>query len=579
MPAELRSIFIICFFSAFVAFLVVPLYMIGNSPDDFNFISRKIFFSTSILLSVFLGGGLSFIGTGLYVLKFKKTALLFSYFVLIWILVSGLFLSVSASTGMVDPENNPVDLLNAFCVLVVTLLLTLICLTNFKKYIEIFVGVVVVSVLVPAIVSFYNADFVTANIKNHQSTSISGKRNIFVISFDGMPGSIISNVIKSNKYYAEELKDFTFFDNAVSQSPSTSASLFGEIYGIHDYKSIGKTRDSVLNELGYKNKELYTFTLDSYQHGYPGFEIKPMKIYNPDSEIQNKNSTFDVFKYTFVRIWTHIGLKLINWDVSTRTIKRYIVGTGIDSFSVLIDKMANHNGASWDKKNILTLKLFDSFVSNLSLGNNDFSVRYLHFTFTHFPVDYDSECEYKSDDLVWYEENQNKQGIMGQGKCAIGKFLSFVHKIKTLGVYNDSLIIFKSDHGKPVSYYSAKPQNTMINDNPNWGYDRYRPTLMIKGFGIDNSKIAFKSDLVLISDIAMTLCKASELDVECENTPGVDLLGDSLDNGKPYYIYVPKDSKSSFLYSEHVSVKIMSRQTPLLDAMSRSEHIELSNPN
>ena len=130
------------------------------------------------------------------------------------------------------------------------------------------------------------------------------------------------------------------------------------------------------------------------------------------------------------------------------------------------------------------------------------SLRYLHFSFTHFPIDFDSECNYWSNDLAWYKANQNEIGIENENICAIKKFIGFINKLKKLKISNNSIIVFKSDHGKYAGYYANTPNNLVFNNHPPVAYNRYKPTLMIKSFSSIKPTIKYKPELVLLPDIA-----------------------------------------------------------------------------
>ena len=566
------------FIGALIAFLFVPLFMIGSSPDDYNFIDVELFYKTAILYSIIIGTLFSLVNIVLQLFKLNKISTFIIYFLLTWIIVSGFIFSVSASTGMVDPENNPIKFINVVIVFVVSLMFSIISLTAFKKYIQIFLFIVVITSTLPALISINNSDSLKLSSGDHPSLQLSNKKNILVISFDGMPGEVVSNIIKNNKDYSNDLKDFIIFENAVSQAPATAASLIGDIYGIQDYKTKGNdiftVRKTLKNE-GLLSKITSKHIKDSFQYGYSTeYEMKKMEILSPVVKVQQKSDTFSFFKYPIIRMFTSYGLNTLNWKESVLPFKQYLVKG--DTVLEVTEKLKHHNGADWDKKGILTLNLFDSFVSDISVLDKDISLRYLHLTFTHFPVDYDAECNYRSDDKIWYDDNQNEKGIRNQDICAVGKFIGFLGKLKELEIYSNSLIIFKSDHGKPTDFYSKPPYNLKINDHAIWGYSRYRPMLMIKDFEANRQNPTFKSELVLLNDIAKTICEESGADTDCQIFNGVNLLGDSLINDEPYFIYVVKDAKGSFEYDTHISVKIPSRKNTLIQEMKESDLISLS---
>lgn len=577
MKNELLSNTLLLFLAAAVTFIFVPLFMIGSSPEDYVFLDANIFFKSALLFSIIFGLILSFISLSLHLFKLNKIANFFSYFVFSWVILAGLILSLSVSTGMVEPEKNPVDYSNLIVVFVLSLILSAIALTKFKKIIQIFLLIVLITSVVPSFISVYHLDTFKINTGNNPSQILSNKKNIFVIGFDGLPGEIVSDVIKSNQAYSNELKDFIVFENAVAQAPATWASLTGDIYGVQDYKSKGSDIRSVKKALLSEElaKEVTAKHIhDSFQYGYRGFNIKNMKFDSITNVIfQQMLDTFDFFKYPIIRMGTRQVLNRLDWENNVAPLKKYIMNIKVPE---IIEKLKKHNGPNWDKKPILSLDVFDSFTSNISVSNKDFSLRYLHFHFTHYPVDYDAECKYRSDDKAWYDANQNEKGVKNQNICAVGKFIDFIHKLKELGIYDKSLIVFKSDHGKPSSYFSKSPNSLRINGHSLWGYNRYRPTLMIKDFNGSSDSPKFKSELVLLNDIAKTLCEKSGVDADCEKFHGVNLLGKSLETDEAYYIYTVKNSKGSHRFATHQSVRIPSRKSSLLQAMKDSKLIVLS---
>jgi len=571
---------LIIFLAAAIAFVLVPLFMIGASSEDYKFITLEAFYKTALYYSLIVGISLSLINAPLQLLEYNKVSNVFVYFILSWFVLSGFIFSISASTGMIEPEDNPVNFLNFTIVLIGSILFSLASLTQLKKYVQVFIAVVVIVSSVTSIIAIYNSDSLKSSPVD-SSFKLSNKKNIFVISFDGMPGKTISNIIKNNTKYSNALKDFIIFENAVSQAPATSASLIGDIYGVHDYKSKGSdiklVRKTLKNE-GYFSNLTSNYITDSFQHGYSGFEIKPIQLNNVVIESQNVIDTINFFKYPVIRMIGSIGLTTLYWDYFILPFKHHMQPNG-KTASDIINRIKNHNGESWDKKNILQLTLFDSFVSSLSLSNKKISLRYLHFTFTHFPVDFDNKCKYRSDDKSWYKDNQNEKGLTDQGICAVGKFIEFLEKLKELKIYNSSLIVFKSDHGKPATYFSKHPDYLKINSHKLWGYNRYRPTLMIKDFEVNKTVPTSEFNLVLLNDIATTLCENSNIGNDCKKFNGVNLLGGSIDSDEPYFIYVVKNKKSRHKFSGHTSVKIHSRKISLLQAMGNADSISLSEPD
>ena len=562
------------FLASTVAFIFVPIFMIGQRPEDYTFIDLKILLKASLCYTIFYGILLNVINVFFIIFRQQKLSTLFSYFVLSWAALSGFLLPVSVRTVMVDPFNNPVDTYNLVFVLIFSGLFSILGVTAFKKFITVFILILVVTPLVYSANAIYGSDIVSS--ATIESKAVSVNKNIFVIGFDGMPGEVVNRIIKSNKKFSNELKDFVVFEQAISQSGSTDISLTGDIYGTKDYSTIAPNEKSSLNEVKeilnkeFANVRLPSKITDSYQFGYSGFEIEQLNLLAK----QNKTSTtLSLFDYVIIRMFTNKGLTINNYIFSDLPILPYLVGTQLPNTN-LYQKLQQHKGAEWDKPHILTFNAFDNFVSTISASKTDISLRYLHFSFTHFPIDFDAECNYRSDDKTWHRSNQNEIGVENEITCAISKFIDFLYKLKELKIYDKSLIVFKSDHGKFARFYTTPPNNLLFNDHHAIGYNRFRPALMIKSLSTSKPEITYKPDLVLLPDIARTLCEESKLDLECNKLIGVNLLSDSLGDSIPYYLFLDHPSLP-YAFENVMSIKIPSRKISFYEALVKSKSINM----
>jgi len=573
---------LLIYFGTATAFLLVPIFMIASNPIDYSFIDRTALLNTSFTYIVLFGTLLSLIGILLELFHLKKLITFVIYFVLTWIVISGFILPVAASTGMVDPQMNPTNWINVIAISFISILIGVLSLGNFQKFVLVFLLTVAITSSISPLLYLFNLEATGVDTpENHTSLEFSENRNIFIISFDGMPGEDVNSIIKSSKDYSKDFKDFIIFNNAVSQSMATKPSLIGDIYGIQDYKSKGNSlaqASSTLQKEGLFEHITSNHIQDSFQYGYPGYEIDEMKIPSDVNELFNKLETVRFFYYPAVRIFGTFGLWVLEEISYYLSLSNLLIKTAISP--EIIKKLENtNNGAAWNNESILTMNIFDSFVSNSSVSSKEISLRYLHLTFTHYPVSIDEKCNYRADDNEWHNDNQNEKGIRNTDICAISKFITFLDKLKKLNIYDNSLIIFKSDHGKPSPYFSSVPNNLRINGHRKWGYNRYRPTLMIKDFGANTESPVYRNELVLLNDIAKTICNESGIKSACDNFNGVNLLGTSLPTNEPFYLYVVKNDQSTHRFDSHISVKIPSRNLTLLEAMGNSDLIELDEAN
>ena len=585
------------FLAAFTAFTGTPIFMIGNSPIDYDFIVTDIFFITAISFSLTLGIFLYLINFLLSYKKLNNLRIFYIYFIASWIVLAGFIFPVSTSTGMTNPNVNPINLLNLSLVVLFSLILGISSLTKVRKYIQIFLATIIFVSLTSSAIAIFNSEINVFNFKgddlnekNLESRKLSNKKNIFVMSFDGLPGNMVVNILKSDKTLSQKFKDFIIFENAISQSPATGASLLGNIFGTHDYKSKGKNIEEVLSTLkkeGYYDYLPWKNIQDSYQFYYNQFKIKPMYLDNDGNYgLTRSIATFDFFRYTIIRIGTRYSLKLLDstksniFNYCRNLIKsEFLNDIDIDeNYYDLQKKLVNHKGPEWDNKFPLHMAVYDKFISSLSSSNKSYSLRYMHFLFTHYPVNFDENCEYRSDDKSWYEANQNENGLKNLTKCALKQYASFLDKLKELKVYDKTLVVLKSDHGKPQYYFSKPPHNLKINNHHRLGYNRYKPTLMIKDFSTNNQNPKFKSELVSLNDMAKTICEKSNTQskIYCEKFNGVNLFDDLLVTEQPYYIYVVPHSSANHKFEQHISIKVPSRNISMLEALENSEFVDLT---
>lgn len=563
-----RDIFLV-FFAGFMAFFVVPIFLIGNNPDDYQFADIRMFLYSSVIFSGLLGAFFSIVCSILHLFRLGKTSRYLASYLVMWIVVAGLFLPVSISNDMVDPEINSVDKLNFVLAVIIAGFLTFISRTKARNSLVVFVAVTVFATISLALIQISQS---LLSASTSDSLILSKNRNILVLSFDGVPGEVVSDQFRENSQYGDIFKDFVLFNNAVSQGPATDSSMLGELFGVRDFQQMGANERAIVKKLeadGLVDALLLNRVPDSYSYHYKfGKKIR----------IPSPIATFDFFRYPIVRIWTRLVFNFLDWKRDARAILMQLLESTRESNLTL--KMTSGSGPKWDGKYIATILEYEHFINELSVADKDLSVRFLHFTFTHFPVDFDENCQFRSGDDDWYKNNQNSEGVRREAICALSQFSVFIEKLKDLKIYDNSLIVLKSDHGQPASYFDEYPRDLRVNGSGRLGYNRYRPTLLIKDFAAERPTVTVEDKLVLLNDLAKTLCLSSNLGQDCEIFPGVDLLGNfSEDSAGPYYLYVPKTRKGSHSFKTFESVFIPSRKLSLLNAMQASGMINLSGPD
>ena len=557
--------------SALLVFLLIPIFMIGNNTVDFHFLDGATFFKVSLTASLILFSCLCACIFITQKFKLYKIQSFITYFILSWVVISGFYFPASQSVQQSSPELAPVNSMHMIITLLSASFLAFIGITKFSKYINVFFIITISVSIIPAASNIYSANLLRKNMTS-DSILLSKTRNIMVISFDGMQGSIMKQVVETNELYSEALKDFILFDNTITNAQTTSISLLYELYGSRNYKELGGNLISILNKLkeeGVTDSHLVNTASDFYHYGYSPLSPNKMTIASNYTSRQNKISTIDFFKYPLVRIFSNKILQILDWD--------YLHFSSIEKKVNIIEQMQSHNVSDYIKRFILSMDLYDSFVDSIDITSKELSIRYLHFTFTHYPVQFDENCSYQGFNEAWSSNNQNSEGLKNQTKCSTQKIITFIEKLKKLGIYDKTLIVFKSDHGKPANYFDTYPESLGINGSM-YGYNRFRPVLMIKDFNSTQNKLTINSRRVFLSDLSRTLCEAAKNKLECEKYyNNINLLESRSDQGELQYLHVMKNKRSDARFSTQEAISTNIRRDSLLNVLKQNKNVSFTD--
>ena len=156
-------------------------------------------------------------------------------------------------------------------------------------------------------------------------------------------------------------------------------------------------------------------------------------------------------------------------------------------------------------------KIFNKFDYDESISSKN--IYFLHFVFSHYRIRLDQDC--KMLQPKDYKKFQSFSGNLEITKCVIKKMNFIINKLSENKVYNNTTIIFKSDHGKPVGYHENEYSNKGINNNIFWGPGRYNAFYMIKKNNYTNSNIQIKNEMILSNDVYIYYCDNFPIKIEC----------------------------------------------------------------
>jgi len=571
-PLCKRAVLSLC--AASTLFLWVPLYVVYLSINDINFNIFDFFVSSSLITAA--ASVVFFVCASLLaLLRLNWLASLLLYGILFWAGLAGYMLPLVQEAGMVSPEDLVTDPHNLYLVAGGSLLLALLTFTRLKAATQVFMLILTLTTVGAALPALLNS---SASLSHF--TRLSSSDNVLVLSFDGLASNVAKQVLEEDPELKRQLKDFTFYDNAISAAPATWASIRSELYGNFNYRAftdkhglslrLPPDRLNSVDREQANGADVVTYGAYSTFNNVPSNRITPLTLGGTDI-VERSITALDLYPYIAARVGTAVTAQFMNEQI------RDLVST--KSLSAKGRRGLEHKGAKWDSLNSLHSEDLMMFMDNLHVAGTQRSVRYMHLLHTHFPVDLDENCTYRSADAKWFKANQNYQGVLNETRCAMRQTAQVIEKLKAIGIYDQTLLVIKSDHGAPVSYMNAAPDNYQINNHQLWGYNRYRPLMMIKAKSRNSEALTYDHSLASLSDLARTLCPPASGKAVCDAVPGLDLLhpeaNDSATQSGVFVDFV-YDQKSGFSPQTHFTVEVP-RNPDLVASLQATGKIVLTN--
>lgn len=541
-------------------FLIVPLLLVRANTDSMQGLHVGVFVPL-LLLALFGTIALLVFDAALRRLTQRPLVAVAAEFCLFFVLATGFFLPAIRNGGMTDPGGAPIDAMHIALALPLAFSLLLAARSSHRRslYAAIVAFIAVNTVVsVPAIQAVIVRP--TAVSQNPSTYAASAESNIFVLSFDGIPGSAVVEVLDEDLALADAFAGFTLFDNIASSSPATSASTATSLLGNRNYKASSATTDELWRD---NADRLLTNVL-----GAGGYVVSPYGEYGREFQgrahgigslaAQGGPSWVTLLNLTLAR---SLSPAAVLPDEASSRLERLFDGlqAQIGAVGPMGSFRASH-APSWKRDSLTpTILDFDRYLKHLHVGTHQPAAHLLHFTFTHFPVEFDRACQLRATNQEWFESHQNRDGVKDEVRCALAQYVRFLERLREIGVYDDSLIVLKSDHGMPVSYGDPSSiEAATIHDHPLWGYGSYAPFLAIKDRGSDTAPLVHDASPVLLDDLATTICRHSSLDVDCAMYPGHDLLseGSAGIEESQVTMFVVKSPDSDHRYDTHEPITI-----------------------
>jgi len=368
-----------------------------------------------------------------------------------------------------------------------------------------------------------NSEFST---QHEKVLKFSSKQNIIHIIPDCLQSTVFKEIIDSNPgHYYETFKGFTFFSEATGVYPTTFFSIPAFLSSRRyrndmpmmqylDSTLKGKNILNVLQENGY---EIDLVTLKWYEKAPSTFFFDIPYPYNASIQKRRKIEAETILKWVYLRYLPHFlkgyyfyGMR---GSAPARNAKQDIGPNNPQHQSALADRVRLYSIANKD--------FLKDIVANSSIDRNKPVYKFLHVHQIHWPFFMTSDCK------VGQVLPATWNNVRNQAKCGLDEIVEVLEKLKSLGIYDSSLIVINADHGYPgipnsLKYFKSigleKRLDSKANDlAPNKEafaqiLATAMPTLMIKPphsqglFEISNAQV----ELTDIPDTIASIMKINE---------------------------------------------------------------------
>lgn len=354
----------------------------------------------------------------------------------------------------------------------------------------------------------------------------SSERNVIQFILDAFQSDFFQEIIDEDlDYYNKALEGFTFFRETTGSFPTTYMSIPAILSGINyknhipmqDFVKLtlnGKTISNVLYDKGYE-VDLVHGGGRRYFEGRFSNAFWPGRLYGK-SKYQNRDKAAFLMDLVLFRYVPHFLKPLIYNDQAW-----------------LIQRIGRWNFGS---QLIFSHRAFlEDLIANMTLNKKTSVYKFIHIMTTHSPLVIDENCEYAGKILPFTRKN-----LKIQLKCGLDDVIRFFEKLKSLGIYDSSLIVLQADHGAGVEL-AMKGTNDELGSDGFISGDYFTrvaasalPLLAIKPPHSDGP-LKISNAQVMLTDIPATISSILDLN---ERFPGIsvfDLDPEEVRERKNYY--------------------------------------------
>lgn len=336
----------------------------------------------------------------------------------------------------------------------------------------------------------------------------SAKQNVIHIIFDAFQSDIFQEILDEDiNYYNKALDGFTFFKETTSTFPYTYLSIPAIMSG-ENYRNDIPMHVFVNNTLNGK-----TIPNALHDNGYDVDLVHFLELYNTG----RFSSSYCIEYYEYEGINQRLELSqasmmldLILFRSAPHFLKKVI-----------------YNNQSWTiqpllfQGDILQLRPFNHLdflkylTENIKVNKDKPVYKFIHLMSPHIPLVMNMDCNYAGKALPYTREN-----IRTQSRCTLNHLIETLDELRSVGIYDKSLIIVHGDHGNKIPLNNRNSEEELGENDFEKIMGVALPMMIIKP-PLSHGALRTSNAQVMLTDIPATI--SSILDIN-EEFPGSSVL-------------------------------------------------------
>lgn len=283
---------------------------------------------------------------------------------------------------------------------------------------------------------------------------MSDDQNFIILVLDTVDSRTFAKLLETHPEYAEEFKDFTYFENTVGAYSCTERAVPYILSG--EWYENDEPFEDYMRQM-YRESPLFR-TLQ--ERGYQ-MEFYDEELYMDDEISQMFSNVYRVnFELSSYTKFAKPLLKLVGFRYAPFELKKKCIFKNA-AFSELIKVDDASETVSFSQLDHVFKSLLDQ--SGISVQDSGAKFQFIHLNGAHVPFIYDENMNIIDEENGTYEQSVQAV-ILGAA--------NYVEKLRESGAYNNTALIIMADHGF----------NGSLGESGDEAWMRQCPLLMVKGF-------------------------------------------------------------------------------------------------